>query len=51
MRCSDEIKSELLDIKWWDFPTEVIKKNFDIFNSELTLDTVKKLREIKESLC
>lgn len=50
MRCSDTIINKMLEIEWWNFPTAIIRENFNIFNSELTMDTVHKLLEIKEKL-
>lgn len=50
MRCSEEIIKRMLEIEWWDFPSDVISNNLDVFQSELTIDTVNKLLKIKEGL-
>ena len=47
-RCSDELIADLLDIKWWDWSKEMIKKNIQLFNRELDRDTVKALQRISE---
>lgn len=48
MRCSDPIIEKMLELKWWDFPVDIIRSNFNIFESELTMDIVEKLFGIKE---
>lgn len=50
MRCSDKIIEKMLEVQWWNFPVDVIRSNFKVFDSELTMDTVQKLFEIKEKL-
>ena len=51
MRCSDEIIEKMLEIEWWNFPSNIIRSHFKVFESELTMDTVQKLFKIKEELC
>ena len=46
-RFPDEIIAELMDIKWWSLPKEVIANNIDLFRKEISLDL---LNEIKERL-
>lgn len=48
MRCSDAIIEKMLELQWWNFPNDIIRNNFEVFNSELNMDIVKKLEEIKE---
>ena len=43
-RCSDELIEELLALKWWDWPKEIIKDNIYLFNKELSKDTIEKLK-------
>ena len=43
-RCSDELIEELLALKWWDWPKEIIKGNIYLFNEELSKDTIEKLK-------
>lgn len=50
MRCSEEIIKRMLEIEWWNFPSDVIRNNLEVFQSELTMDTVKELSIIKEGL-
>lgn len=33
-RFSDEIIAELMEIKWWDLPIDVIKDNIDLFRKD-----------------
>ena len=49
-RCKEEMIEKLLLLKWWDFPEEVIKANFDLFHAELTEEILDKLFEIKNNL-
>lgn len=51
MRCSDEIIEKMLEVQWWDFPSNIIRSNFKVFDSELTMDTVEKLFKIREEFC
>ena len=46
MRFSDSIIKDLQEIKWWNFPSEVINKNFSLFNTTPTEEVLKKLREL-----
>lgn len=50
LRCKEEMIEKLLELKWWDFPEEVIKANFDLFHAELTDEVLEKLFEIKSNL-
>lgn len=45
-RCNDELIADLLEIKWWDWSAEIIKKNIQLFNRELDRETVDKLQKI-----
>ena len=49
-RCSDELVSELLEIRWWDFSSEIIKDNIELFNSNINEKIVSKLKQIKKEL-
>lgn len=49
-RCKDELIEPMLKLEWWNFPADVIRKNFELFHSELTMDVIYKLTEIKEQL-
>ncbi len=46
MRCSDELIAEMLKLKWWDWPKEVIQANIDLFNRKLDRDTIERLKDI-----
>lgn len=49
-RCSDELIADLLEIKWWDWPVEVIKENISLFNNELNEETIYQLLSLKAEL-
>jgi len=42
-RFPEDIINKLMEIKWWDWPIERIKNNYDLFDGELTM---KKLENI-----
>ena len=48
-RFSDEIISELLDIKWWNLPIEVIKDNIDLFRRDIDMSFVSELKSQLQS--
>jgi virginiamycin A acetyltransferase len=43
-RFSDEIIAKLLEIEWWNWDLEKIKKNKDLFYGNLTMDKLAKIR-------
>lgn len=46
-RFEERIIKELLKIKWWDWPEDVILSNIDLLiNSEVNKDTIEKMKEI-----
>lgn len=49
-RFSDEIIKRLLKIKWWDFPTEVLKDNITLFSSEPNENSLEKMEEIRAEM-
>lgn len=49
-RFSDEIISELLDIKWWNLPIEVIKDNIDLFRRDIDMSFVSELKSQLQSV-
>lgn len=44
-RFSPEIIETLLEIKWWNWDLEKIKKNKDLFSGSLTMEKLQKLQE------
>ncbi len=48
-RFDDNTINRLLNIKWWDFSDEIIKKNFNCFNSIPTKECIRKLEDISEN--
>lgn len=51
MRFDEEIVVALEDIKWWDWPVEVIRENLDlIYSTKVDESVIEQMREIKNSL-
>lgn len=49
-RCDEKLIDSLLEVKWWDWPNEVLIENMDyIINNDITEETVNKLKKISES--
>ncbi len=44
-RFSDEIIEKLLEIQWWNWDIEKIKRNYDLFHGDLTMDKLNNLVE------
>lgn len=50
-RFDSQIVNELLEIKWWDWPIEIIKSNKKmIYESKINLKIINDLRKIKNEL-
>lgn len=47
-RFSDEIIEILKKSKWWELPVDVIKENFDLFNSIPTIEIAKKIYDLRK---
>jgi len=47
-RCDDRLIEKMLELKWWDWSFEQIKKNIDLFNLEISEGTVQQLLREKE---
>ena len=46
-RFSDKIIADLLEIKWWNWPVDLINQNLDlIYKTKVDSDVIKKLKEI-----
>jgi len=45
-RFSAEIIKDLLVLKWWNWDRDVIKNNLNLFQSEITKETIVKLKKI-----
>lgn len=51
MRFDDKIIEALEDIKWWDWPIEVIRENLDlIYSTKVDESVIERMQEIKNSL-
>lgn len=51
MRFDDKIIEALEEIKWWDWPIEVIRENLDlIYSKKVDEQVIEKLKEISNSL-
>lgn len=50
-RCDKKFIDDLLEIKWWDWPLEIIKENMDfIISSDINQETINKLKEINQNI-
>ncbi len=49
-RCSDKKIEEMLKIRWWDFPDDLIKENMELFNSDFSEMIIDKLTELRTKL-
>lgn len=43
-RFSDEIISELMDLKWWNLPKNLLSSHMDMFKKDITLEDIKEFR-------
>lgn len=50
MRCEDKWIERLEKIQWWDFPASIIRDNFDLFQTDLTMEIIERFEKIKEDL-
>lgn len=50
MRFQDDIINNLLELKWWELPQEIIRNNFTLFSSNDIENTIEKLNLIKNNL-
>lgn len=48
-RFSNEVISILLKSEWWNLPPQIIKDNFELFNSKPDINISKQILELKES--
>jgi len=48
-RFSEEIVNELLKIEWWKWDREKIKKNIHLFQKEITMEIINKLKEVENN--
>lgn len=44
-RFSDEIITDLLEMKWWDFPVGIIKDNIELFRRVVDLSLIKEIKD------
>lgn len=49
-RFSDEIIGDLLEVEWWNWPYEIIKKNMYLFQTNVDTDIINELLHISKSL-
>lgn len=45
-RFSDEIINELIEIKWWDFPIQVIHEHIELFKKDIDEQLITEIRRI-----
>lgn len=44
-RFSDEIIADLMELKWWDLPKEIIANSIKLFRKDITPDLLKEIKE------
>lgn len=49
-RFGENIRNRLNEIKWWNFPEEVIKEHLDLFDGEVTPELLEKLEYISKTI-
>lgn len=50
-RFNDIVINELEEIRWWDWPADIIRKNADlIYRKKVSMDVIERLRQIKSGL-
>ncbi|MGL4484736.1 MAG: CatB-related O-acetyltransferase [Anaerovoracaceae bacterium] len=47
-RFNEEVRNTLLEIKWWDWPYEIIRENVSLLHDDLDEDKLKRMIEISE---
>lgn len=50
LRFDKNLIERLLNVKWWDFPDEIIKKNIFLFSNIINEDVIEKLEALKKQL-
>jgi acetyltransferase-like isoleucine patch superfamily enzyme len=45
-RFDSEIIDSLLNLKWWDFPTEILEKYASLFANQVDLNTIERIRSL-----
>lgn len=45
-RFSDEIISDLMEIRWWDLPVNIIKQNIELFRKDIDKGTIAQLKSL-----
>ena len=45
-RFPDEIISDLMEIRWWNLPVDVIKENIDLFRKDLDKNTILEIKAL-----
>lgn len=49
-RFSEDIITKLLSLKWWNLPYDFIRSNIDLWQKEISLDSIEKLLCFKEQI-
>lgn len=47
-RFSEDVTEILCQSRWWEFPKEIIKDNFELFNSQADIDTAKQILNLRK---
>lgn len=49
-RCSNALAERLCASRWWDLPADIIKKNLQLFNSSISVESVKQIEALVRSI-
>lgn len=49
-RFDESVAQRLLEIRWWDFPDDLIRSNFDLFKAHPDQEILEKLESIRDGL-
>lgn len=51
MRCNEDLAKRIEATEWWNFDPKIIRKNFFVFNSEISEETVRLIEELSNTKC
>lgn len=48
-RFNDQLIERLLEVRWWEFPPEMIAENVELFHNELNEDIMCDIEDLKKN--
>lgn len=49
-RCSRYLADRLIKTAWWNLPADLIREHFELFNSQISLESVEKIEQLVQQL-